>query len=114
MTVLKPQEVTDDITHRSAHLTEFFHQTREVMIHHSIPTGQQAMRMSGLWNAFARFCTVGQKIPFDDRNVTTMIAERPSGEQPAHTGPKHDCRCVSGVRAAHAVHSLNLIQSNQG
>lgn len=92
MTVLKPEEVSNDIGERSAERAQFFHHAREITIHHDVAAGQQAVCMGGLWDAFAGFGAFRQQIALDDRNVIKMIAKSPGREQPADAGPKHDGR----------------------
>ena len=65
--VLEPEEVAGDIAARRADRLELVHHAREIVVHHTVAAGEQAMRVAGLGDTLAHVSTVGQDVAFDNR-----------------------------------------------
>lgn len=75
---------------RRAERFELVHHAGKVLVHHPVPTREQAVRVGGLRHALAHLVAVRQEVAVHDGDGVEVCAENPSGEEAAHARAEHD------------------------
>ena len=89
--LIEPKNSVEDIARDSALRYHFTSETRKQLFEHLASPGEQAVGMSSLRNAFARFVRSRDRIALDYIDFVIMIGQGARGQKAAHARTDYDC-----------------------
>jgi hypothetical protein len=88
--VVEPEDAVDDIAGDRAFRRQFFAEAGKKLVEHLAAAGEQAVRMTPLRHAFARFAKLRERVALDYRYLIEVIGERARRQQAAHARADDD------------------------